>query len=225
MGKIACLPALAKLSSRYARMSSKNRSANAKCSMPWSSAPAIIKAIRLSYTSFGHCGGIHTLITGRPMASACRSSSSSRTPDMLTRSYPSVNVVRSARTSKPGSRRSVHNPNAESFPALHENTTGVDTPAIVTSGAMTCEVALLAGPVFGASRYARPSASRSVAFAPLRHSPGHAKRNSPLSQAIEFGRDSSAYLGHLAGRWPRLVYPLDHLDPVPSNTLSKANAS
>jgi hypothetical protein len=35
--------------------------------------------------------------------------------------------VRSARTSKPGSRRSVHNPNAESFPALHENTTGVDT--------------------------------------------------------------------------------------------------
>jgi hypothetical protein len=58
---------------------------------------------------------------------------------MLTRSYLSVRVVRRARTSNPWSRSSVHNPKAESFPALHENTTGVGTLTIVYDLSRGCD--------------------------------------------------------------------------------------
>ncbi len=34
----------------------------------------------------------------------------------------------------------VHSPKAESFPALHENTTGVGTPAIVVQGSGLIEL-------------------------------------------------------------------------------------
>src|SRR6266496_543639 len=46
-------------------------------------------------------------------------------------------VVRRARTSYAGSRRRVHRPKAESFPALHENTTGIPTSRILPESVAT----------------------------------------------------------------------------------------
>src|SRR6266853_547797 len=73
--------------------------------------------------SLMHCGGIRTAWSGRPIDSACRSSSTRRTPCMLMRSYSSVTVVSSAVTRWPCINCSARSAIALSFPPLQQNRT------------------------------------------------------------------------------------------------------
>src|ERR1700730_5972648 len=83
-----------------------------------------------------HCGGIRTAWSGKPIDSACRSSSTRRTPCMLMRSYPSVTVVSSAVTRCPCADCSACSAIALSFPPLQQNRT---SPGICSSF-MACGV-------------------------------------------------------------------------------------
>src|SRR5439155_13454196 len=68
----------------------------------------------------GHGDGIGTCHNGRPSASACASSSSTRTACMATRCTDSLIVVRSAPSSTSGMRRSTCTSHALSFPLDQE---------------------------------------------------------------------------------------------------------
>lgn len=138
-GHTPFFPDAAKRSSRYFRTSSKNRSPKAYLSQSRIFGEDSASAIRSSYSSFGHDGGILTSTSGRPIAAACCRRRPTRTPCMLIRSYSSVTVVRSARTCS-SSRRNDQSVRAESLPPLQDRTTAPFAESVVGMLNRVCEL-------------------------------------------------------------------------------------
>ncbi len=115
-------------------MSSRKRSPKATWVNPSATAARHAAAMRSSYTSFGQGDGIETMMSGRPAASACRRSSSVRTPCIATRSAASLIVVSSAAGVPIRSLRSTWSIQALSLPLLQ------DTRIFISANASGCRV-------------------------------------------------------------------------------------
>src|SRR5208337_912186 len=122
-GNRGCRPVSFICFSRYVRTSSRNRSPNAIPSIPAATARAHVSAISISYCSLEQGQGNGTFQRGRPVTSACRSTSSRRTACIATRSATWLNVVSKPAISYSRCWRTTCRVHALSLPLLHERRT------------------------------------------------------------------------------------------------------